>query len=488
MKRLILVLLSFLINFEVIYSQCDISYDYSSGTGWTQIGTNVQISNGQVEFLNGAADGSQRRVYRGLGHVVNDTNCWNAEFTFLPQSVGSYQGQPFTGHVPFALTAGTQDPFSDCPNIPCTGYPVGTQEGIIVLFGANNPPTGDLWFKIKIKDNTSEYTSSNQINIPQLGIPYYMQFEKTFSDVHLHVFLDSGKTIPLPGSPISLAVPSTVDGLHIIQHAAVARGYQLRQLTGTVDDLCIDINMGCQVSIPIPGNKYIDSADICVGDSVKLLDNRYQINQWAEASNPQTIISTNSTLTVSPSVTTIYLAYGINDTTVFKINVHSPPFLYLGTDTSICLNSPFTLNTNISNASFLWQNNSSAPFFNVTTPGKYWVTVNKKNCIVSDTIMIDSIECKSPPKPTQTILELPNIFTPNGDLTNDFFVPVTRSGITSMHTVIYNRWGVEIYQSNFLDIVWDGYSFPSGTYFWVIDYVDINNISKRITGDITLIR
>lgn len=71
-------------------------------------------------------------------------------------------------------------------------------------------------------------------------------------------------------------------------------------------------------------------------------------------------------------------------------------------------------------------------------------------------------------------LEVPNVFTPNGDGVNDFFILHT-ANLTDITASIYDRWGVKMYQTTTStgNISWDGKNLagqpvPAGTYFWII--------------------
>jgi gliding motility-associated-like protein len=87
---------------------------------------------------------------------------------------------------------------------------------------------------------------------------------------------------------------------------------------------------------------------------------------------------------------------------------------------------------------------------------------------------------------TENILEIPNLFTPNNDNYNDLFTPIISKGIESMHTIIYNRWGDKVFDTNNLMIEWNGLDAPDGVYYWVI--FDIHGINKPIKGYVTIIR
>lgn len=249
MKNLTLLIIIIVGFNQHLLSQCDFFDDYTTNTGWTQVGIDVEVSGGKLQFIDGAINGSngsgegQKRVYKSLGATMMANNVWYAEFDFYPQSVGTRLGQPWTGHSLLALTAGTQEPFNNCPNQPCTGLPTGTQDGLLVYFGAENPPNGDVWLQIIARDNSTEYTSTNQIIIPNLTTTYYPRFERLSSTlVQLSVFSDAARTLHMNGSPITLNIPNTIEGLNTVQHGNIVRGDYRREFTGTIDNLCINFN------------------------------------------------------------------------------------------------------------------------------------------------------------------------------------------------------------------------------------------------------
>ena len=72
---------------------------------------------------------------------------------------------------------------------------------------------------------------------------------------------------------------------------------------------------------------------------------------------------------------------------------------------------------------------------------------------------------------------LPNVFTPNGDGFNDVFEPIVTGIdlIVSAKTVVFNRWGNILHDTDDPLIQWDGKSkltkmdCPPGTYFYICD-------------------
>lgn len=69
--------------------------------------------------------------------------------------------------------------------------------------------------------------------------------------------------------------------------------------------------------------------------------------------------------------------------------------------------------------------------------------------------------------------ELPNIFTPNGDNTNDLYIPVKNRHIKSVEFIMYNRWGEIVFESKDPGLKWDGRSkqmnkpVSDGTYYYI---------------------
>lgn len=72
-------------------------------------------------------------------------------------------------------------------------------------------------------------------------------------------------------------------------------------------------------------------------------------------------------------------------------------------------------------------------------------------------------------------INIPNIFTPNNDGTNDLF-EVSISGYQNYRCSIFNRWGNLMFETDAPQISWDGYTaagqlVSTGTYFVVIEFM-----------------
>jgi gliding motility-associated-like protein len=94
---------------------------------------------------------------------------------------------------------------------------------------------------------------------------------------------------------------------------------------------------------------------------------------------------------------------------------------------------------------------------------------------------------------------LPNIFTPNGDQTNEKFRPKTSSPITRTHIQIFNRWGRKVYESDKDPYInWDGTdgeSNPSGkasngVYYYLaeVEFADFARTKRTFKGWVEIVR
>ena len=88
-------------------------------------------------------------------------------------------------------------------------------------------------------------------------------------------------------------------------------------------------------------------------------------------------------------------------------------------------------------------------------------------------------------------VKVPNVFTPNGDLDNEVFMPLMQ-GVVEYNMMIYNRWGELLFESNNQEIGWDGYDkgvlSPSGVYIYKLDLKFTNGERTSKFGDVTLLR
>lgn len=102
---------------------------------------------------------------------------------------------------------------------------------------------------------------------------------------------------------------------------------------------------------------------------------------------------------------------------------------------------------------------------------------------------------------SESHLEMPNAFSPNGDGTNDIYGAKGShdpdcdghyKSIVEFHAYIFNRWGQKLYEWTDIDGGWDGTFHGSpvkdGVYFVVVKARGADDIEYNIRRDVNLIR
>ena len=153
------------------------------------------------------------------------------------------------------------------------------------------------------------------------------------------------------------------------------------------------------------------------------------------------------------------------------------PVVELGNDTTLCKDSTITLTSNQS-GNYLWNNASTGLSYKVSSAGIYWLKVTNSCGFGIDSVKIDYKDCSS------MLIEIPNVFTPNGDNKNDLFkVKGIENQICKLE--IYNRWGIKVYENDYYKNDWDAYGLTDGTYYYCLQPQKIN---QNYSGFFQLIR
>ena len=128
-------------------------------------------------------------------------------------------------------------------------------------------------------------------------------------------------------------------------------------------------------------------------------------------------------------------------------------------------------------------------------PGNYFVKLIVSSDKGPETCIDESfLKTKGTPIVVDTsLVQVPNVFTPNGDGRNDVF-RVKSQSLKTFHAVLLNRWGRVVYEWKNPDEGWNGkvngkWATP-GTYFYVITATGREELKKKYTkkGSFMLIR
>lgn len=94
----------------------------------------------------------------------------------------------------------------------------------------------------------------------------------------------------------------------------------------------------------------------------------------------------------------------------------------------------------------------------------------------------ESIDWNEPVK-----LEIPNVFTPNGDGYNDYFVIKGIENCGKRQLIVRNRAGHIVYRNNNYENTWEGSDCPNGVYTYQFFYSS-NGIDQVMSGSVTILR
>ena len=155
-------------------------------------------------------------------------------------------------------------------------------------------------------------------------------------------------------------------------------------------------------------------------------------------------------------------------------------------DTAVCQPDSIVLNAFTDGSfSYVWQDGSTHPWFEVTHDGTYSVTISNSCGSAQASKTVRFVQCDYD-------VHVPNAFTPNDDGHNDrfrahFSLPPARFSIQ-----IFNRGGMEVYAAQDPDDGWDG-TFnntrqPAGGYIWYIKFTDSLGKTHSVTGTLVLVR
>ena len=268
--------------------------------------------------------------------------------------------------------------------------------------------------------------------------------------------------------------------------------YIIYDLSGNADscNFTVTVNDTVNPTITCPANLVVCDSNVSVplamtndNCGVQSVSNDFNLTNDASGIYPVGITTVNWTIIDSSGNSAICS---------MTIEVESPPSAYAGEDqilfgknsTKFNANNP-GLGTgswvNVSGYGNILSFTDPLSFVDDLDPGENvfeWI-VTKGTCPdSSDEVVITVIP-----------LQVPNGFSPNGDGDNDFFV-IEGIDILENEVIIFNRWGVELYNQKDYKNDWDGRSasgndLPEDTYFYTIK---IPGLDKDLSGFIVLKR
>lgn len=255
-----------------------------------------------------------------------------------------------------------------------------------------------------------------------------------------------------------------------------------------------------------PNTPIVSGDTTCIGDSLLLSAiGTGTINWYSDASLTNLVLADSSFYSPSlPANTTgtYYVTSFANGCTSSVSTVNGYNYTVIANATANPNAGFVPLNVTFSNLSsgvdagdqFTWNignttfSNTYNSFYTFNTDGDYVVTliVTDIQSGCTDTTMLNIFA------DGEISYTIPNIFTPNDDDTNDEFTIISH-GIKEINVVIYDRWGLKMFEFEGIHGRWDGYTtsgvrVTDGTYYYLFHAVDVNGKEYRENGHVMIMR
>ncbi len=242
--------------------------------------------------------------------------------------------------------------------------------------------------------------------------------------------------------------------------------------------------------------------DLCPGDSVQLMpydtipgtSGNIVSNHWS----PGVYLDDSMSLTpwVHPITSTNYTLiatseYGCKDTLKVQVIVHPAAVIYMDDSTIIYPGESYHIQPQTNCVNFTWfpplglnDIHVVDPVASPSTHTTYHVhATTEAGCAVDDSFIIHV--------DPYTLLGVPNAFAP-GNGPNSVFKAIPRGAVTLNYFRIYDRWGVEVFETKDINEGWDGkykgVPQPFGVYVYELGAVSITGELYIRTGNVTLLR
>ena len=256
------------------------------------------------------------------------------------------------------------------------------------------------------------------------------------------------------------------------------------------------------ILMPQPFLEIIPDQDICLGEEVELWARGQGDMEWSPAQGLSCTLCANPR--ASPRMTTTYTVSipGCGSRIIQQsvtVRVHEPPQIDVGPDLTIYQGEEVELLAGTlppDSMTITWSSNREGIICVSCNP----LTVSPQSNSTYTATATDVFGCTATDLMEITVLadcikdvvEIPNLFTPNGDGVNDeFYLRNLGPGELKMLR-IYNRWGQLVFETQSVSDRWDGtfngQSCTPGVFAYYLEIICPNSRGSIITGDITLLK
>lgn len=375
-----------------------------------------------------------------------------------------------------------------CPNdsvvVSCNGTGDFQWQGPSGPIGGNEPSvpvnTPGIYYCIRTDQYGCEVVS-NSVEVDQYATPF---------------ILTAGEPILCDGASITLSAVSNPGSIISWQSPLYgSTADQTVDQVGTYSCLITSCGIETDATVEVVASQVtaaisvVGPSTVCEGDSVILQANEgqstYTWNPGEAQGTELTVFETGTyTLTTTDGNGCSKVSTPVNVTMVE--NNLLPPY---AKDTAICPDG-YAVLTTVANATIYWFEDAvsetpieTGPVY--TTPNlnentTYYVQQKSAYCLSEKAaVQVEMDDCEG--------IEIPSVFSPNGDGINDVFYFPQKGG-TCFRCRIYSRWGRLLYEWTDQDQGWDGTiqstggKVQDGVYYYLLDYCDYREISIREAG------
>jgi len=249
--------------------------------------------------------------------------------------------------------------------------------------------------------------------------------------------------------------------------------YWIRAET-TTDNTCFNVFPISVTIFPIPTPTISGNLSYCgINGTTLNAGDGYSSYLWSNGETTQ-IIQTTSIANLSVQVTDTNGCVGnSNSINILESDANEHHFIYL-----ICMGYSVVVHGDT-----------------ISTPGVYSATFPSDGECDSIAIAVvefqDILMCPdSIPDGISSNFEIPNVFTPNNDGTNDFFTFNTEN-IDKLELRILNRWGSIVFETDKVSFSWDGKDkkgdlVTEGVYFYLYTLVTKESVEQSGHGFVTV--
>ena len=171
------------------------------------------------------------------------------------------------------------------------------------------------------------------------------------------------------------------------------------------------------------------------------------------------------------------------ETACVDVIIKPAPIVDLGDDVKLEVGELVELDAGNDGISYVWSTNEITSTIEVSSSGNYSVEVTgNRDCVGRDSVNVYAKGRRY----------LPSGFSPNGDGRNDQLKVLQYDNVKAITFIVHNRGGQKIFQSNRLDIGWDGtykgelQRMDTYVYFLRVT-LDDNRVEEQ-RGEVTLLR